>query len=137
MSNKIRHEGIVDRIDAGCVHVRILQTSACAACKVAGYCNAAESKEKMIDVFQTDTSRFHVGDTVLVSTSGEVVSKAMLWAFGIPFILVVAVLVFVLWQTGNEGIAAISGLLVLLPYYALLYLLRHRMRRQMAFTIED
>ena len=47
MSNKIRHEGVIDSIDEGCVHVRILQTSACAACKVAGYCNAAEAKEKI------------------------------------------------------------------------------------------
>ena len=51
MSNKIRHEGVIDSIDEGCVHVRILQTSACAACKVAGYCNAAEAKEKIVDVF--------------------------------------------------------------------------------------
>lgn len=136
MSNKIRHEGVVDSIDAESVHVRILQTSACAACKVSGYCNAAESKEKIIDVFQPDTSSLKVGDMVVVSTSGEVASIALLWAFGLPFILMVAVLILVLWQTGDEGVAAISGLLVLIPYYALLYCLRHRMRRQMAFTIE-
>ncbi len=136
MSNKIRHEGVVDSIDAESVHVRILQTSACAACKVSGYCNAAESKEKIIDVFQPDTSSLKVGDMVVVSTSGEVASIALLWAFGLPFILMVAVLILVLWQTGDEGVAAISGLLVLIPYYVLLYCLRHRMRRQMAFTIE-
>ena len=66
MSNRIRHEGIIDSIDEGCVHVRILQTSACAACKVAGYCNAAEAKEKIVDVFQTDASAMKVGDTVTV-----------------------------------------------------------------------
>ena len=49
MSTKISHSGIVERIDGDCVQVRIVQTSACAACKVAGYCNAAESKEKVID----------------------------------------------------------------------------------------
>ena len=55
MSQKICHSGIVERIDDGCVHVRIVQTSACAACKVAGYCNAAESKEKIIDVKKKKT----------------------------------------------------------------------------------
>jgi sigma-E factor negative regulatory protein RseC len=136
MSNRIRHEGIIDSIDEGCVHVRILQTSACAACKVAGYCNAAEAKEKIVDVFQTDASAMKVGDTVTVSTTGNIATQALLWAFGFPFILMVTVLVIVLWQTGNEGMAALSGLLTLIPYYGLLFLLRHRMRRKMSFVIE-
>ena len=137
MSNKIRHEGIIDSIEEGCVHVRILQTSACAACKVAGYCNAAESKEKIIDVFDAGKSGLKVGDAVVVSTSGDVAARALLWAFGVPFVWLVAVLVLVLWQTGDEGIAAISSLLSLIPYYGILFLMRHRMRRQMAFVIES
>ena len=64
MNNKIRHEGIIDSIERECVHVRILQTSACAACKVAGYCNAAEAKEKIVDVYHTDVSGLKVGDAV-------------------------------------------------------------------------
>ena len=116
MNNKIRHDGIIDSIEKECVHVRILQTSACAACKVAGYCNAAEAKEKIVDVYRTDVAHLKVGDPVVVSTSGDVV--------------------LVLWQTGDEGVAALSGLLALIPYYGLLFLLRHRMRRQMAFMLE-
>lgn len=136
MNNKIRHEGIIDSIERECVHVRILQTSACASCKVAGYCNAAEAKEKIVDVYHTDFSGLKVGDSVVVSTSGDVAARALLWAFGFPFILMVLVLVLVLWQTGNEGIAAVCGLLALVPYYGLLFLLRHWMRRQMAFVLE-
>lgn len=136
MNHKIRHEGIVDSIEEECVHVRILQTSACASCKVAGYCNAAEAKEKIVDVFQTKGSSLKVGDAVTVSASGDAAARALLWAFGLPFLLMVTVLVLVLWQTHDEGVAAISGLLSLIPYYGLLFLLRHRMRRKMAFVIE-
>ena len=136
MNNKIRHDGIIDSIEKECVHVRILQTSACAACKVAGYCNAAEAKEKIVDVYRTDVAHLKVGDPVVVSTSGDMAARALLWAFGLPFILMVLVLVLVLWQTGDEGVAALSGLLALIPYYGLLFLLRHRMRRQMAFMLE-
>jgi sigma-E factor negative regulatory protein RseC len=50
MNNKIRHTGIIESITDGWVKVRILQTSACAACKVAGHCNAAEAKEKIVAV---------------------------------------------------------------------------------------
>ena len=65
MSTKISHSGIIESIDDGCIHVRIVQTSACAACKVAGYCHAAESKEKIVDVFKPAGS-LKVGDAVTV-----------------------------------------------------------------------
>jgi sigma-E factor negative regulatory protein RseC len=137
MSTKISHSGIVESIEDGCVKVRIVQTSACAACKVAGYCNAAESKEKIVDVFgDAAAQKLAVGQPVTVTTSGQVAAKALLWGFGLPFVVMVAVLVLVLWLTGSEGKAALSGLAALIPYYILLWLLRNRMRQQLAFSIE-
>ena len=135
MNQRISHSGIVESIDGGCVHVRIVQTSACAACKVAGYCNAAESKEKIIDVFCDSVAKYNVGQQVTVSTSGQVAVKALLWAFGVPFVLLMAVLILVLLLTGNEGWAALSALVALVPYYFILWLMRNKMREQLAFTI--
>ena len=136
MNQRIRHSGVVESIEEGCVHVRIVQTSSCAACKVAGYCNAAESKEKMIDVYCDAVADYKVGQQVTVSTSGQVAVKALLWAFGVPFVLLMAVLLAVLLLTGNEGWAALGALAILVPYYAILWLLRDKMREQLAFTIE-
>lgn len=136
MSQKICHSGIVESIDDGCVHVRIVQTSACAACKVAGYCNAAESKEKIIDVYCDSVAAYQIGQQVVVSTSGQVAVKALLWAFGVPFVLLMTVLVLVLLLTANEGLAALSALAALVPYYLVLWLLRNKMREQLAFRIE-
>ena len=136
MSNQIKHSGVIESIEDNCVHVRIVQTSACAACKVAGYCNAAESKEKVVDVYGASANGLRVGDTVTVTTSGRVASQALLYGFGLPFIILVAVLFIVLRMTGSEGAAALSGIGALLPYYLLLWLLRDRMRQQLAFAIE-
>ena len=87
MHNKINHSGIIDSIVGNCVKVRILQTSACAACKVAGHCNAAESKEKIIDVLDvSDTSALRVGDEVTVWASRDVANHALLLGFGVPFL---------------------------------------------------
>ena len=66
MDEKITHAGIVEQVDGGRVRVRIMQTSACAACKVAGHCNAAEAKEKLVDVFTASASQWKVGDAVTV-----------------------------------------------------------------------
>ena len=66
----IRHSGIVDSVSGDCIKVRILQTSACASCKVAGYCNASESKEKIVDVFgDASCGQLRVGDRVVVTAS--------------------------------------------------------------------
>lgn len=136
MNQRITHSGVVDSVEDGCVHVRIVQTSACAACKVASYCNAAESKEKMIDVYCDNVSAYRTGQQVTVSTSGQVAAKALLWAFGVPFVLLMVVLVLVLLLTGNEGWAALGALGALVPYYIILWLLRDKMREQLAFRIE-
>lgn len=136
MSNKITHLGVIERIEDDCVQVRIAQTSACAACKVAGYCNAAESKEKIVEVCCDDVAAYKVGQTVRVAISGQVAAQALLWGFGMSFLLMVLVLVVVLRLTGSEGWAAISGLAVLVPYYLALWLFRDRMRKQLSFSIE-
>ena len=51
MTDKIKHLGIVESINGSYLKVRIVQTSACSACSIKGHCSAAESKEKLIDVY--------------------------------------------------------------------------------------
>ena len=137
MSTKISHSGIVESISEGCVQVRILQTSACAACKVAGHCNASESKEKIVDVLNAgDTSHLKVGDSVIVSASRDVANRALLLGFGVPFMILVSVLIIMLQLVADEGLAALAALSALLPYYGLLYLMRDRIQQKMAFSIE-
>lgn len=136
MGNNISHSGVVESVENGCVHVRIVQTSACAACKVAGYCNAAESKEKLIDVYCDNSSAYSVGQSVTVMASRQVAAHALLLGFGLPFLLLVGVLVIVLLVTDNELWAALSGLLALVPYYGVLFLLRDRLRDKLSFWIE-
>jgi len=136
MSNRISHSGIVDSVSDNLVKVRILQTSACASCKVAAHCNASESKEKIVDVFCTDGTAYQIGQEVVVSASKDVANRALLLGFGVPFLLLVGVLVVALQLTSDEGIAALLALGSLLPYYFVLWLLRDRIQRQISFQID-
>ena len=137
MSEKVTHAGVVESIDEGRVRVRIVQTSACAACKVAGHCNAAEAKEKLVDVFTTENTRWKVGDTVTVAASRQMATQALLLAFGLPLLIMLVVLLLVLTLTGREGLAAVCGLAVLLPYYGVLWLFKNRLQQRLAFWIEE
>ena len=136
MSNDIRHSGIVESVEGGTVHVRILQTSACAACKVASHCNAAESKVKVVDVFGFDTTKYATGQEVTGWASRDVANRALLLGFGVPFLLLVCVLLIALRFTANEGVAALLALGSLVPYYFALWLLRDRIQRGISFQIE-
>ena len=136
MNHIIRHSGVVESIEDGCIHIRITQTSACAACKVAGYCNAAESKEKIIDVYCDDVAAYSIGQAVVVTTTGQVAARALLWGFGFPFLLLVVVLFLTWLLTAHEGLAALCALAFLIPYYIVLWLMRDKMSQQLAFSIE-
>lgn len=136
MEKKICHDGVVERVSAQTVWVRIRQTSACAACQAASFCQVSESKEKTVEVQTATAASYREGDRVAVWTSSMVARRALLWAFGVPFVLLVAVLVGVLAATGSEGVAAVASLLALFPYYGVLWLLRRSLRRQLTFGIE-
>lgn len=136
MSNKIKHNGVVDDVEEGCVRVRILQSSACSACKVAAHCNASETKEKIIEVQVADADRYQRGDSVIVVADTAVGFRASLYGYLLPLILMVVSLVAVLKITQSEGYAAMSALGILIPYYIGLYLLRNKLRNKLSFSLE-
>lgn len=136
MSNKIKHNGVVDRVEEGCVRVRILQSSACSACKVAAHCNASETKEKIIEVQVADAVKYQLGDSVVVVADTAVGFRASLYGYLLPLLLMVVVLVAVLKITQSEGYAAVSALGILIPYYIGLYLLRNKLRNKLSFSLE-
>ena len=137
MNNNIKHQGIIDKINVGSVKVRIVQTSACASCQLSGKCNSAESKVKLVDVSTADVSAFSVGDSVTVVASGRTGLIAVMLTAVFPLVVMVAVLSVVLAITGNEVAAALGGIASLIPYYIIIYMLRHRISESVSFHIES
>lgn len=136
MNDKIKHIGIVDHVSRDCVSIRILQSSACSGCKVARHCNAAETKEKIIDIIDSNASKFISGEQVTVVADASVGLRASLYAYTLPLLLMIIILVTVLRLTHSEGMAAISAIGTLLPYYMILYACRKKLKSRMQFSIE-
>lgn len=135
MSNKIKHVGIVDSVEGGCVRVRILQHSACSSCKAAMHCNASETREKVVEV-QGAPQGCAPGDRVVVMADASVGFRASLYGYLLPLLLMVLTLAATVQFTGSEGAAALSAIGILVPYYIGLYLLRDRLRQKLSFGIE-
>lgn len=141
MTKQIKHTGIIEGMDHDSITVRIVQTSACAACKVAAHCNAAESKVKMIDVKRSSSPSHYrelaVGQEVEVCASREVAARALLLGFGLPFVILVAAVLAGTWLGWPETSVAVGSLLTLVPYYFALYLMRDKIAGQLAFYINE
>lgn len=136
MSGLISHKGIIDSISDGMVRVSIVQSSACSSCKVSSYCTSAEQKEKMIDVRCHNTSDYAIGQEVNIVGTTSIGMRAVILAFVIPTVLLMVVIITALLLGSSELMAALSGLLSLIPYYILLYMLRGTLEKKLSFWIE-
>ncbi len=137
MGEKIKHTGVVESVDSDHMRVRILQTSACAGCKAASFCNASEKKEKLIDIYDQASILGHKrGDNVVISADANTGTRAVVIGFGLPFIVLVTALVVAYSLTHSETIAAGVGIIALVPYYFVIYILREKLRKEFSFTID-
>ena len=138
MNNNIKHLGIVESIDGSHVRVKILQSSACSSCSVKGHCNFSETKEKIIDIHDKESADCcSVGQEVMVCGTTSMGMKAVVLAFVLPFIVLLAALFVTMRVTdGDEAASALVSLCTLIPYYIIIYLLRNRISRTFSFTLE-
>ena len=136
MADIIKHRGIVEKIEGSHVVVRIVQTSACSACSAKGLCNASESKEKQIDVYEVNPS-YRIGEEVVLCGSTSMGMQAVLIAFGIPVLLLLAALFVTMRVTdGDALLSSIVALLAVIPYYLVIYLMKDKMNKTFSFVIE-
>lgn len=121
---ELRQDGLV---------VRLAVSDACAACSRKD-CGLPRARTE--DVFVVcDAAGFSVGEEVLLTLPHSKGFHAVCWACVLPLLLVLSVLGAVHALTGDEAVAGIAGVLALLPYYGLLWLLRSHMRQSFKFKI--
>ena len=136
MADIIKHRGIVEKVEGAHVVVRIVQTSACAACSAKGLCNASESKEKQIDVFEAGAS-YQIGEEVVLYGSTSMGMRAVFLAFGIPMLLLLFALFVTMRVTdGDALVSSLVALLAIVPYYLVIYYMKDKLNRTFSFTIE-
>ena len=136
MADIIKHRGIVEKVEGAHVVVRIVQTSACAACSAKGLCNASESKEKQIDVYEAGAS-YRIGEEVVLCGSTSMGMRAVFLAFGIPMLLLLfALFVSMRVTDGDALVSSLVALFAVVPYYLVIYFMKDKLNRTFSFTIE-
>lgn len=139
LKEKIEHRGVVASAEGDHVRVNIVQMAACSGCKARSMCGSSESKEKIIDVYETDAEhKYRVGDQVNVCGALSMGKQAVRLAFGVPLLLIVvwmpvALLVLKLNELASAGVMV----LILALYFYIIYMCRERMAKTFAFWIES
>lgn len=129
----IEHKGIVERIGANGLQVRIVQASACSSCSARQLCRAGESREKVIEV-DGHYPTLRVGSEVTLRGTVRQGLRASMLAYVVPLCLMLIVL-FATARRWGEGIAAAAALLSVALYYGVLYMMRRSLRGQFTFQI--
>ena len=145
----IKHDGIIIALDEdGTALVRIVQTSACAACKAKAMCASAESAEKEMTVVLLGDEQWAVGNEVEVMVQQKMGWKAVMLAYLLPFFVMLAVM-FIgngLLAIGDgttgllgdeakrEAVLGTVALCAMAVYYLVLGMFKDKLQKEFSFT---
>lgn len=116
--------------------VSVINQSACSSCHAKGACSTADIQEKEIEINQF-VNAYSPGQEVILAFGYSKGYAAVFYGYLLPFILVLAVLISFNVLSGNELAGGLASLVILVPYYLILYLFRHKMKKVFKIEIEE
>ncbi len=130
----VEQKGIIENIKNGIAEINITSFSACSACESKSACQISESATKIIKV-PVEKNEYKKGDTVRVLMKKTLGIRATLLAYIFPFIIIIFSLI-ILTSTGiSEWLSGVISLLLLVPYYTILFLFRSSLQKTFQFTL--
>lgn len=136
MAQIATHDGVVVGVAPQQVKVEMHVVSACASCKAHASCTFVDKAEKIVDVDTPEWKNYTVGDSVIVSVQEGLGLMAVLLAYIVPALLLIAVLAVTSIMSQSELLAATLPILIVVVYYLVLYAFRDRLQRKFSFGIE-
>lgn len=127
----LEHVGLVTDTQNGRVTISLIG-SGCSACHKS-LCMLGDSKAKEVEI-PSNTNEFKAGDEVIVKINPASGYKAVTLLYLVPFTLMMFALV--LMSRFGEGMAGLTALLILVPYFSFLYLMKARVGSQCKIDVE-
>lgn len=125
-------KGVVQTCTNEYMDVRLNPPTGCQVCSK-GLC-FIKGDEKIIRL--QNKYHYHEGDAVTIHVCESTGTTAVMLFYFIPFLLMTTTLALLVQSGFNEGIAGLTSLLILIPYFLLLRLNRNWMSRQCKLEIE-
>lgn len=133
-SGTIQHEGTVQKVGSDSVVVDITSVSACSGCHAEGFCSLSDKKEKSVKI--AGSYNVAPGERVTVVMNESTGFRAVILSYVIPLFILLFAIVILTSLSVNELTAGLISIAVLVPYFIILYFVRHRIDRSFFFTLK-
>jgi sigma-E factor negative regulatory protein RseC len=133
MQTYLQHSGLVTEVTNTKVKITLTEVSGCSSCHNS-LCMLGESKAKQVEIPSKDRA-FTVGQKVVIRIKPSSGYIALFLLYLLPFGLMVAAMLLLLHYNYSEGIAGLGSLLILVPYYGVLYRSQKYFQKQCEFEI--
>lgn len=132
----ISHSGVVVKTNpSGSVEVQIQPDSACGSCAVRSSCSLIGSSTRVIKITVTNPQNYAIGQQINVMMQQKSGFWAVFYAYVLPLILVLSTLVFGDFFNIDELTIGIFSIIILIPYYFLLWHLQKYFLQKFDFKI--
>lgn len=135
MKEEVSHRGRVLSVDAEKIRVEIISSSACTSCHAAGLCSMSEAVKKIVDVPAFGNSGYAPGDEVELVLTASMGMKAVLAAYAVPLVILLAICVSMSYAGMHEVYTGLAGLAGVAVWYLALYFMRNRISKDYVFRI--
>ena len=135
MTEHVSHPGVVVGIHDEDIEIEMLSSSMCGSCGIKSACGMSEMQEKRITVPKPEDKEFIVGQPVKITMNASQGNKAALFAYFIPALLLVAIIVILSNLSVKEWLAALIGIGAIAIYYIVLSFFKDRLRNEFTYEI--
>ncbi|MDR2883003.1 MAG: SoxR reducing system RseC family protein [Alistipes sp.] len=135
MRKLLEHKGVVSEVGEEVVEVEFVTETACSGCKAKGLCGVEEGDKRFVTVWEPNAQYFAVGEEVMIGVSEVMGMKAAVYAYIIPFFILVGGLFATSLLHWSELTRGLSSLGVMCLYYVGLWLMRSRIEKEIVFKI--
>ena len=126
--------GIVEEVREDSILVRFQSAPACGSCMAKSICAPGSDEKNLVEIHEKNKS-YHAGDPVKINISRSMGFRALFLGYLLPFIIVVLMLIITGIMGFSELVSGLASLLVLLPYYFILYLFREKVNQNFIFSV--
>lgn len=131
----IRHEAKIISITSRKLTLKIERRAACSACPAATLCGMGENRVQTFSVSVPDSQCYHIGDSVNVELNPYLGWLAVIFCYVLPLLIMLLTLFLCIFFKQSEIFSGITAIIILIPYFFLLFLGRKHFKKKFTFNI--
>ncbi|NNG10417.1 MAG: SoxR reducing system RseC family protein [Arenibacter sp.] len=133
-TNAFIHSGVVSEINGRSIVVSLDKNVHCESCSAKGACGVSDSASKEVEIIDYEGS-IKLNESVKVVLQKKLGQKAVFWAYIFPFLLMLITLITTSLFFA-EWIAGLMSLLILIPYYLVVYANNNYFKKTFKISIQ-